>query len=234
MKNIWKISLILLLIITLAGCSGEKAKPVDEGKDLAQEKAFGYEEIQKELEGNSKVINITWSNDRTKVAYTLQQDGTEMYEVGEMYLWQVGAESPMAVNEVNDRICGYKWSSDGNYVLADIGTSVSRLGSIVDANSGKLIGNINYIGNAFWSPAANQLLFAKDNPAVVMQVATELNGTTDLYILDVKEQKETKIFEGTEEYYVVPVKWINEKEISATKYYLTSDGGREESITLKL
>jgi Tol biopolymer transport system component len=142
-----------------------------------------------------------------------------------MYLWEEGEKQAVKIYDVNDRICSLTWSPDGNYVLADAGTSPQRICYIVRREDKKSMARLAYAFRALWSPDSKKVALATQGDPLTGDASnyTDLDETLDLSIYDVETNSSTVIKKGEQESMRILDKWLDSKNIQYIKSYIRSD-----------
>ncbi|MGD9677628.1 MAG: hypothetical protein AB7V16_04550 [Vulcanibacillus sp.] len=211
-KFIMVLFILILSTSLLLGCGSEN---VDE-KPVLSESTTDFEFIDNQLNlKKDEIYEIRWSSDNKFVAYVLG-DSLSMY--GQLYIWEVGGEEPEMVGNVEDRICELILSPNNEYLLVDIGTSVQRFGVVVSNIEKKKIGEINYIGNAFWTNDSNYLIVGVVSD-IKPSIEIELEGTVDIASYNIKTGEINFIEKGTAEYNFYPVEVREDGTVVYKKSY---------------
>ena len=205
------------------GSAGNAESAFDISSLKLSNSSFGL--IDDLLKKQKKVIQISWSSDRYYVAFSVGNMGWD----DKMYLWEIGESQPVEIRDMKDRICGFSWSPNNNYVLADSGSSVQRIGYIVDAQTKKETDEISYVGNAFWSPDSKWLAVGEISD-IQPSIATELTGTVDMYIYNADTKEKKIIAQGTADYYFDPKEWNSNDVLTYVKTDF-KDPDKQEVIT---
>ncbi len=230
-----KITSVFLCIVFLSsGCSGVRQEPnPNDSSEQSIENRTGadnqdntiqadfslfevsdssYESIDNFLKSRKDVQQINWSSDRRIVAFSVGKLGWE----DQMLLWEVENNQPVVIKGVRDRICGFVWSPDNRYILADAGSSIQRGGILVDAYSRSKMNNNSYVGEAVWSPDSKWIAMGQISE-IKPGVANELSGTVDMCIYSINSQEITILARATAEYYYLPTKWEHNGVLSYVK-----------------
>ncbi|MBO8129759.1 MAG: hypothetical protein H0Z39_11305 [Peptococcaceae bacterium] len=189
--------------------------------------------IQKKIEERDNTFAIIPAPNEQSVAFA---QGEKDIGVGQMYLWQVGAKEPTPIDRVKGRICDFYWSPNSKYVIADMGTSVQRQGSVVSVDSLESIADISYFGTPYWSPNSEEIALGVVDNETELMVSTELSGTVDLVLYNVVIEMEKTAAKGTSRFYCEPIKWKPDGTLVYRKVYVQDhrqEMGTVESVSLK-
>ncbi|WP_352418088.1 DUF3221 domain-containing protein [Proteiniborus sp.] len=187
----------------------------------------GYTEIDAVLNKQKNIDIIRWAPDKSCVAFLMNNTDWG----GQMYLWYVGVEEPVEVQGAEGMICDFIWSPNSEYVVADEGTSNSRTGYVVKSKDTVLLYSMGFISDFFWSPDSKFIAMAKESE-VKSAVLTELEGTTDVCLLNI-ETEETKIIDrGAPEYNLWITSWDNDGILHYVRSYV-NEPGKSEELTYK-
>lgn len=190
-------------------------------------KKSGYNEIDDVLNKQENVDIIRWAPDKSCVAFLINNTDGE----GQMYLWHVGIKAPVEVQGAEGMICDFIWSPNSEYVVADEGTSNSRTGYVVKSKDTVVLYSMGFISDFFWSPDSKFIAMAKESE-VKSAVLTELEGTTDVCLLNI-ETEETKIIDrGAPEYNLWITSWDNDGILHYVRSYV-NEPGKSEELTYK-
>lgn len=173
-----------------------------------------YITIDNILNAKKDIIVIQWSFDKSTVAFAIDNGDGE----SQMYLWQTGNHEPVRIDDVNDIICEFKWSPNNEYIIADVGTSVARGGYVVDVKEKELLYNIGYIDGVLWSPDSKHIAMIQESQVKAV-VETELEGTTDVYLLNIETKEKQLIDEGTSEYSLRLISWDDDGKLNYNRAY---------------
>jgi len=185
-------------------------------------KESNYSSINDLLSKYEDVDIISWSPDKTCVAFLINDtDG-----VGKMYLWHVGDQKPIETHAEKDLICEFIWSPNSEYVIADIGTSISRTGYVVRAKDNALLYSISYIANILWSPDSKFIAMTLESEEKSI-VETELEGTTDVYLFNIETEEMQLIDKGAPEYFLWITSWDDDGLHYIRSYVNESDKSEE-------
>lgn len=234
---------IMGVCLVTSGCNAEKGKlnitteptPQEIIKEMPMVEPIKEEPVQKEpiqeepleiTESNKESINallskrrdvyeVKWAYDGKFVAFV--KGNTQMME-GQLFLWKVGDKKPIIIEDQNDRICEIIWSPDSNYAFIDIGTSSLRAGCIVAAKECRTVKCFTYTGGSYWSPDSKWIAIGVES-TIEPITPTELNGVTDLAILNIKTYEKKIIAKAAREYYFIPRSWDKDGILHYEKYY---------------
>lgn len=187
-----------------------------------------YMSIDNLLKSHGRINEISWTSEKTMAVFSMSDNGWD----DEMFIWQVGHEEPQKIEGINDILCSFIWSPDGKYVIADSGTSVCRSGYVVGTEGRKLLYKIGYIGEPFWSPDSKYIAIAQENEIKAI-VETELDGTTDIYLLDIESMEKRVIDEGTPEYSLWIKEWTNDGNLVYEKCFYKDNSSEEVTYDYK-
>lgn len=187
-----------------------------------------YETIDNLLKSHKEVQQISWSPDRQSVAFSIGDLGWD----DQMFLWEAGKSEPVAIEGAKGRICGFSWSPDNRYVLADAGSSIQRGGILVNASYQVKIADISYVGEALWSPDSQWIAVGQVSD-IRPVVATELTGTVDLCIYPVRVNEKITLARGTADYYYLPQKWDSDGVLTYVKTNF-KDPAKQETLQYNL
>ncbi|SCY37693.1 hypothetical protein [Alkaliphilus peptidifermentans] len=183
-----------------------------------------YENINEKVQKQEDIYGITWLSEESIVAF-VKGNPDEWY--GQMYIWQVGETEPTLIDDKEYRICELIPSPDHQYFLADIGTSIQRIGSIVSIEDKVTIDTFGCIGTGFWSPDSEWLIFGQLSD-IKPKIDIELDGTVDLVKYNIKTKEIIVLEEGTSDYYFTLIKQVEDGTIIYAKAYYESDELDEE------
>lgn len=182
-----------------------------------------YTSIDEILKKREDIDIMEWSPDKSCIAFLIN----DIDWGGKMYLWHVGDPKPTEIQAEKDMICEFIWSPDSEYVIADIGTSVSRTGYVVRSQDCEFLYNINYIGSIFWSPDSKYIAMEQESE-VKSIVLTELDGTTDIYLFNIETEEMQIIDKGTPEYGLCITSWDSDGTLRYIRSYVNEPDKSEE------
>jgi hypothetical protein len=177
--------------------------------------------ISNKLTRSSYVYGAEWSPDNTCVAF-IRGDVAGNRE-GQMYLWNVGEKKALAVNNIDLDLCSLSWFPDSEYIFADGGTDIVRMGHVVQRKEAKEVASFPYVYKAVWSPDSKMIAYGglSNIPA---NSETQLENIVDLSVYDVEKNAKTVLKKGNADFYFVPEKWMDNKNLQyKMKYYNTLD-----------
>jgi Tol biopolymer transport system component len=216
-KVLW--ALILVCLVIIAYSYSQQVLGTSSGTKI----------ISDALSQRKDVYGITWSPNKTAVAYV--QGDAQILE-GQMFLWRVGDKEPSVINNVQGRICEFFWSPNSKYVITDLGTSAQRQGFIVSAKKLEKIAEVNYTGNPCWSPDSKLVAVGVVTPVEPLP-PWELDGTVDLALYDIETGNLNVIEEGSHEVYYRPSSWESKGTLLYEKHNVNSGDVEKFTYSLK-
>jgi len=189
-----------IAVLPGAGCSTGK-EPQGAEADDTQGK-YSREHIQESLKSDKNAADISWSKDKSRVAFL---KNTEDYEA-QMYLWNVGEARENKVAGASGNLYDLKWSPDSRFVTVNEGTSTVYETLIIDPDNLAIADRIVNAGGPVWSPDSARLAFAVLNNKKPV-VAVEWDGTCDLMIYDLKTKKSEVVLAAENDFYYSPKSW---------------------------
>jgi len=233
MKKVTIFLLISFMIMSLSGCSMVKSYVPREAEDLL----FTY--IDKS--GNLKLRALGDSKDKTILdgeeleEYDINSGGTRIAYVKPIkdkekkafIIYNMDLEEIKTIHE-GLGACGVEWSPDGRYLLSDTGTGVYRNIYLYDVNTDKLSPEVTIIGY-MWAPQENRLCIGI--PEQIGLDDKNKAGTISVGLIRPEENFEIqKLLEGTKEYFIIPVKWVDNDNLLLQRVYFDGERPQEPYI----
>ncbi|SCG82781.1 hypothetical protein DW1_1208 [Proteiniborus sp. DW1] len=195
----------------------------DDSMKLLKLEESNYASIDEALKKREDIDIMEWSPDESCIAFLI----SDIDWGGKMYLWHTGAPEPVEIQAEKDMICEFIWSPDSEYVIADIGTSISRTGYVVRSKDNALLYNIGYIGNFLWSPDSKFIAMTLESEEKSIAL-TELDGTTDIYLFNIETEEMQIIDKGTPEYGLCITSWDSDGTLRYIRSYVNEPDKSEE------
>lgn len=200
-----------------------KASEISSDSDISLElKESDYTSIDDLLNKQENVDIISWSPDKSCVAFIIRDANWE----GKVYLWHIGDQKPTEIHAERDLIGDFIWSPDSQYVIVDIGTSISRTSYVVRAKDNELLYSISYISRVLWSPDSKFIAMTRESDEKII-IETELEGTTDVYLFNVETEEMQIIDKGAPEYFLWLTSWDDDGLHYIRSYVNESDKSEE-------
>ncbi|MFA6807987.1 MAG: hypothetical protein WCR27_03230 [Eubacteriales bacterium] len=218
-----KLFTVLCLVIGVAvfcvGC-GNKQEVKDVTAGVTENTRT---DIQKTLEENENIAEVTWSEDKTCVFFTKDIGNY----VRQLYQWKAGETNENQVKGVSGNLYDITQSDDGKYITVNEGTGTIYTTIIISVEDLLLVEEIVNVGGPVWSPDSDKLAFAVLNdkkPSIDM----EWDGTSDLLIYNIKSKGKEIVLVADNDFNYNPISW-DENGLKYEKNYL--DGRKSEELT---
>lgn len=186
-----------------------------------------YESIKKFLESREDIKDISWSHTSSQVTFTLYIDEPENYNPG-IYLWQIGVNEPRVVTSIDKYYfpASFVWSPNDEYVFVNSGTSCIRYGYILSVSDLTIVKEFGFALFTAWSPDSKRMALTR-RISMITDTETELEGTTDVVIINIKNKEEKVVKKGAAEYYFEIEKWNEDGNLLYLKRYFVSGKAEE-------
>ncbi len=196
-KKILTIFLCIMISITILIVGCEKKDVIN-----SSEETNTKEDIQADLEENKNIDDITWSYDKSKVAYT-KDIGDYMKQ---LYVWKVGEENEKKIEGVNGNLHGISWSFDNSYITVNEGTSSLKNTIIISSEDLQVYDTVENAGGPIWAPNSEKIAFAVINDIEPI-IPIEFNGTRDIMIYNINLMTKIVVIYAENDYLYLPISW---------------------------
>lgn len=202
------VSIIIILIIALIGCSTDQI--VEEDYDLQEE-----ESILTEIGSHTLKPEDEYSYSPDQRYVLLEKHIVDIEH--DLYLIDTMTDAEQKI-DVHGNF-SLSWSPDSSVFIASGGTGYIRYVHIYSVDPLKEIYTVTTAGFTRWSPDSKKILIPIENKDIpVYGLSTD--GTTDLAVYNIETDSLDVILKGTNEYILIPEDWDEYNWITYTKKYL--------------
>lgn len=184
-----------------------------------------FDNIMAKLALSKGVYGITPSNDKEYIAFV---DGNPNELTGQLFIWKVRENQPVAIPISEQRISEIKWSPKDDYIFVNTGTSSVRNGKIITAKDYSIIDEIEFVGKTYWADS-NTLILATFGEAIP-SISVEWDHSTDLIFYNLETKEKKIIAEGSSDFYFLTFGLQGDNTLIYEKRYF--DGSESEKLRI--
>lgn len=210
-NKILSILLLLTLVISLffTGCSKSEnsfTSPTAKGTSM--------ESINEMLQNDNTISDITWSYNKSAVAYLKTIEGDKKG----IFMRTLGDADEVDFKLSDEHFYDITWSPDDKYITVNKGTSNLYETLILSYESWELLDSITNGGDPVWSPDSSKIAFAILNDKKP-EIPIELEGTFNIVLYDIETKQLEPLLEADNDFSYLPNSW-DEGGLYYTKLYL--------------
>lgn len=224
-----------LILLSLLGCGSKETKKEVPGVDIPH---FTYIDEEgrlhlKDMDKNTDQVLIEdgkieeYHLNPKRPLVALVEAGAHQ-EKGSFALYDLDSGEKEYIYHT-PRASSVEWSPNGKYLLLDSGTGIYRHINIYILEDKKLSNKVTILGQ-LWSPTGSHLAVGLPEDLGSNSANTaEMMGSTSVGLIVPGEKLEIKkILAGTKDYFIFPMKWLDNNTLIIRKAYF--DGERSEEI----
>lgn len=152
-----------------------------------------------------------WSPDGTQLAYVRELPAQHEREIG---LINISSRTRFSASGLrHSMLATVMWSPDARYLVGDVGCcATGRELVLLDSDGAQIQKRVGYSLRYAWSPDGAYLALARDE-AVVPPIPVEAGQSSSLIILDLNQNTEQRLAQGTHEALYQPLCWLSAKTL---------------------
>ncbi|OCT12035.1 hypothetical protein A8709_29725 [Paenibacillus pectinilyticus] len=192
---------------------------------------YSLDKIEGVLKDDKNVFDVIESPNKKAVAYMVSKTGTD-YDPMTLYIWNVGGSRPRAATgEALPTVGDVFWSPNSDYVFVDVGTYVTRSGSLYSAKTLEVVQTFGYLEHVYFSPNGKYIVYSDgmyDSPIqTIKSEYVDPPEPFDLVLYNMETHQNTVLFKGTKTQDYIAIGWLNDNTIS---YRLTTYSAENKNL----